>query len=69
MGYSTWVRVLSTMDEDGVRSKNRCPFTKKEIKKRDLIRLTWENINEHVHKCVNIPKDIMKRFEQNASSS
>lgn len=41
LSYSTWVKVLSQ------EPKNTCPFTKQPLKKRDLIHLTWENIDKY----------------------
>lgn len=41
LSYSTWVKVLSQ------EPKNTCPFTKQPLKKRDLIHLTWENIDHY----------------------
>jgi len=46
MGYSNWVRCLTQ------NPKNICPFTKKTVKKRDLIVLTWENIEQYRDKIV-----------------
>jgi len=48
--YSTW---LICLQQD---PKNVCPFTKKTLKKRDLIVLTWENIDEHRVKMVDIQR-------------
>eukprot|EP01119_Soliformovum_irregulare_P007338 TRINITY_DN19741_c0_g1_i1.p1 TRINITY_DN19741_c0_g1~~TRINITY_DN19741_c0_g1_i1.p1 ORF type:complete len:466 (-),score=128.44 TRINITY_DN19741_c0_g1_i1:974-2221(-) len=47
--YQTWIRCLQ-------ESKNICPFTKKTLKKRDLILLTWDNIEEHRADIVDIQK-------------
>lgn len=41
LSYSTWLKCLSA------EPKNTCPFTKKLIKKRDLVILTWENIDRY----------------------
>jgi hypothetical protein len=41
VSYSTWLKTLSK------DPKNTCPFTKQPLKKRDLVRLTWENIDEY----------------------
>lgn len=41
LSYSTWLKCLSA------EPKNTCPFTKKLIKKRDLIILTWENVDRY----------------------
>lgn len=44
LSYSTWMKCLS------VEPKNTCPFTKKPIKKRDLVILTWENVEAYKDK-------------------
>lgn len=49
MSYSGWVRCLMT------EPKNTCPFTKQQLKKRDLVVLTWENIDQYKDKIVNWP--------------
>lgn len=41
LSYSTWLKCLSA------EPKNTCPFTKKLIKKRDLVVLTWENVDRY----------------------
>jgi hypothetical protein len=38
LSYSTWLKCLAS------DPKNTCPFTKKPLKKRDLVNLTWDNI-------------------------
>ena len=47
MDRKTWGRVLMR------EPRNICPFTKNKLHKRDLIRLTHENIEEHRSKIVN----------------
>ena len=47
MSYNTWVRCLLQ------EPKNTCPFTKKQFTKRDLVVLTWENIEQYKDKIVN----------------
>ncbi|KAJ1650401.1 hypothetical protein IWQ61_008788 [Dispira simplex] len=49
MGYDTWVRCLTS---EGKR--NICPLTKKPLSKRDLVVLTFENIEEYRDKIVNL---------------
>jgi len=46
--YDSWIKVLRTPGNE-----NTCPFTKKPIKKDDLVRLTSENIDEFQGKIVN----------------
>ena len=41
MGKTTWSRCLQQ------EPKNTCPFTKQPIRKRDLVALTWENIDQY----------------------
>lgn len=45
MSLATWQKVLAERD-------NRCPFTNKPLKRRDLIVLTLDNIEEHRSKIV-----------------
>jgi len=37
-------------------SRNICPFTKKPLHKRDLIPITWDNIEQYRDKIVNWPE-------------
>ena len=46
-GYETWCRVLRNAD-----SKDTCPFTRQPLKRRDLVKLTHENIAEYRAKIV-----------------
>jgi len=48
LGFRTWLRILQR------EPKNTCPFTKQAIQKRDLIRLTLDNIDEHRPKIKNM---------------
>jgi len=41
MSWESWSRVLSQ------EPKNTCPITKQIVKKRDLVVLTWENIDDY----------------------
>eukprot|EP01080_Neovahlkampfia_damariscottae_P012754 gene12754-7030_t len=41
MGYDTWLRILSQ------EPKNKCPFTKQDLFKRDLIKLNFDNISKY----------------------
>lgn len=52
MSYDSWIKCLQGDHETGER-KNICPITKKPLKKRELIVLTWDNINEYHDKIVN----------------
>jgi len=45
MSYASWSRCLT--------GNNVCPLTKKPLKKRDLILLTWENIDQYIDNIVN----------------
>ncbi|KAJ3129821.1 hypothetical protein HK098_008055 [Nowakowskiella sp. JEL0407] len=45
MGYDTWVMCL--------QNGGKCPITKQDLKKRELVLLTWENIDEYRSKIVN----------------
>lgn len=44
LSYSTWLKCLAS------EPKNTCPFTKKPIKKRDLVILTWDNVDQYKDK-------------------
>ncbi|KAJ1559960.1 hypothetical protein HK096_010526 [Nowakowskiella sp. JEL0078] len=46
MGYDTWVMCLSG-------GGNKCPITKQDLKKRELVILTTDNIDEYRNKIVN----------------
>lgn len=46
-GYETWCRVLRNLD-----SKDTCPFTRQPLKRRELVRLTHENLSEYRSKMV-----------------
>ncbi|PVV03420.1 hypothetical protein BB560_002097 [Smittium megazygosporum] len=52
MDYSSWVRCLMFPNEGG--QKNICPLTKKPLHKRELVVLTFDNIEEYRSKIVNI---------------
>ncbi|KAJ2824383.1 hypothetical protein IWW50_003354 [Coemansia erecta] len=52
MGYNSWVRCLMFPPEGSQR--NICPLTKKPLSKRDLIILTYDNIEQFRHKIVNL---------------
>jgi len=45
MGYETWCKILRT---EGM--KDTCPFTRQSLKRRQLVKLTHENVEEHRHK-------------------
>jgi hypothetical protein len=46
-GYETWCKVLRS--EDG---KDTCPFTRQPLRRRDLVKLTHDNIAEFREKMV-----------------
>jgi len=48
MSYMTWSQCLSA------DPKNICPFTKKPLKKRELVILTWTNIAQYRERIQNI---------------
>ena len=48
MGYDSWLRCLSQPE-----MKNTCPLTKKPLKKRELVLLTFDNIENYLHKISN----------------
>ncbi|KAJ1837217.1 hypothetical protein LPJ73_007474 [Coemansia sp. RSA 2703] len=52
MGYDSWVRCLMFPPEGSQR--NICPLTKKPMTKRDLVVLTYDNIEQYRSKIVNI---------------
>ncbi|CAB4399263.1 hypothetical protein RhiirA5_471087 [Rhizophagus irregularis] len=43
--YQTWTRILRSPE-----SKDTCPFTKKSLSRRQLVKLTFDNIAEYVDK-------------------
>ncbi len=45
-GYDTWIRCL------GQEPKNICPFTKQPLSKRELVVLTFDNIEEYRSKII-----------------
>ncbi|CAO3638504.1 unnamed protein product [Cunninghamella echinulata] len=49
MGYDSWVRCLTNWEG----KKNICPLTKNPLTKRDLVILTFENIDEYRDKILN----------------
>lgn len=48
MGYDSWVRCLNRPD-----CRNICPITKKPLSKRELVILTFENIEQYRDKIIN----------------
>ena len=50
MGYESWVRCLSQQQSGDL--KNTCPLTKRPLKKRELVLLTVDNIDEYRDKIV-----------------
>ncbi|KAJ2639803.1 hypothetical protein GGF44_002642, partial [Coemansia sp. RSA 1694] len=52
MGYNSWVRCLMFPPEGSQR--NICPLTKKPMSKRDLVILTYDNIEQYRDKIVNL---------------
>ncbi|KAI8321692.1 hypothetical protein GQ54DRAFT_297874 [Martensiomyces pterosporus] len=52
MGYNSWVRCLMFPPEGSQR--NICPLTKKPLSKRDLVILTYDNIEQYRDKIVNL---------------
>ncbi|KAJ2550822.1 hypothetical protein EV175_003925 [Coemansia sp. RSA 1933] len=52
MDYNSWVRCLMFPPEGSQR--NVCPLTKKPLSKRDLVVLTYDNIDQYRHKIVNL---------------
>jgi hypothetical protein len=48
MGYDSWVRCLNNPD-----CKNKCPIIKKPLTKRELVILTFENIDQYRDKIIN----------------
>ncbi|KAJ2636173.1 hypothetical protein GGF40_003165 [Coemansia sp. RSA 1286] len=52
MGYDSWVRCLMFPPEGSQR--NICPLTKKPLTKRDLVVLTFDNIEQYRAKIVNL---------------
>ena len=47
MGYDTWCTTLRRTPQ------NTCPFTKQRVSRRQLVKLTWENIDQYRDKIMN----------------
>jgi hypothetical protein len=47
MGYNTWLKILAKKPE------NTCPFTRMKVSRRDLVKLTAENLEQYKDKIVN----------------
>lgn len=52
LDYTTWLRLLK------LTPQNTCPFTKQRVTRRDLIKLTKENVDEHRDKIVVVKYDL-----------
>ncbi|KAL9658489.1 hypothetical protein ABK040_006029 [Willaertia magna] len=48
LGYNTWIKILNS------EPKNTCPFTKQILRKRALVKLTYDNIDEYKDKIRNL---------------
>ena len=48
-GYETWCRILRNPE-----APDTCPFTKQNLKRRQLVKLTHENIAEYLDKMVDV---------------
>ncbi|KAI8831419.1 hypothetical protein BC829DRAFT_409616 [Chytridium lagenaria] len=46
--YDTWIKCLTSKE-----SKNVCPLTKQPLTKRQLVHLTFDNIEEYRHRIIN----------------
>ncbi len=49
MEYDSWIRALSNR-----KSRDKCPFTKQKVTRRQLIKLTKENVEEYRHLFKNV---------------
>jgi hypothetical protein len=58
LGYRTWVRILTQ------EPKNICPFTKQPVTKRELIKLTHENIHEYSENIINTNEKFEKIIDK-----
>lgn len=70
MGKTTWSRCLQQ------EPRNTCPFTKQLVHKRDLVQLTWANIEQFKSKIVNwsladipLPKSQKKGIESESGAA
>jgi len=54
LGYQTWLRILNPSNDDDLQrfGRNQCPFTKKKISKRSLVRLTLDNVEYYRDKIL-----------------
>lgn len=48
LGYDSWIKVLNR------DPRNTCPFTKKRLTRRSLVKLTVDNIDEYRDKIINV---------------
>lgn len=53
LGYQTWTRILRATG----KGKNTCPFTKQKLTRRQLRKLTHENIEQYKAKIVNLTQE------------
>jgi len=57
MDYNSWCSILRN-----ARTKNKCPFTKKPMTRRQLVKLDADNIEQYKDKIVNITAEDMENF-------
>ena len=58
-GYETWCRILR---QEG--TKDTCPFTRQPLKRRELVKLTHENIAEYREKMVDTQQGTKPAFAE-----
>ena len=58
MGYDSWCTILRN-----AKTKNQCPFTKKHMTRRQLIKLNEENIDQFKDQIVNFTQEDIKKLK------
>merc|ERR1712154_666579 len=59
MEYDSWCSILRN-----AKTKNQCPFTKKKLTRRSLVKLDENNIEEYKDKIVNITRKEKKMLNK-----
>lgn len=57
LGYATWCKILRTG-----KNKNCCPFTRRRVTRRSLIKLTQHNYDDYKDQIINFTEQDKKKF-------
>lgn len=63
LDYTTWLRLLKETP------RNTCPFTKQRLTRRDLVKLTEENIEEHRSHIIVVNLEACQHLQESAEHS